>query len=185
MNGTPNSCSVDACTRNHLAKGYCQLHYNRLRNTGTTDARVRPTTEELFWSKVSKTSTCWLWTAARGEEGHALFHVERKSIPAYRWSWEKLRGPIPEGLVLDHLCRVPWCVNPDHLEPVKNGTNVLRGIGPGAINKRKTHCIRGHEFAGENLRITPGGYRNCRACERQKIRDQRAAGKRQGIRYIK
>lgn len=183
----PKICSVDDCDRALLAKSLCQLHYTRLRNTGTTDARKRPTELERFWSKVEKTSTCWIWHGARMKTyGHALFKPDgQNNVGAYRYSYELHRGPIAEDLVVDHLCRVPWCVNPDHLELVSSGTNVLRGIGPGAINKRKTHCIRGHEFAGDNLRITPQGGRICRECERAKIRKQRAEGKRRGIRYIR
>lgn len=170
----------------YLAKGLCRLHYSRLRKTGTTDQRCRPTELERFWSKVEKTPTCWIWHGVRMKDyGHALFAVNGVNTGAYRYSYELARGPIPDDKVIDHLCRVPWCVNPDHLEVVSSGTNVLRGIGPGAINKRKTHCKRGHEFAGDNLRITPQGYRNCRTCERDKIRRQRAEGKRQGIRYVR
>lgn len=185
MNGTPNLCTIEECPKPHVAKGLCSMHYNRLRKTGTTSARRTPTTAERFWAKVDKTSTCWLWTGHRAEYGHATFKLDGRNTSAYRYAWEQLRGPIPDSLVLDHICRIPWCVNPDHLEPVTNGENVLRGIGPGAVNKRKTHCKRGHEFAGDNLRITPAGYRNCRECERQKIKRQRAEGKRVGIRYVK
>lgn len=170
----PKTCSVNGCEKKHLANSLCMTHYHRMRRTGTTDTRYMPSPAERFWPRVNKTSTCWLWTGSRGEYGHAVFKLGDNNVPAYRFAWEQLRGPIPEGKVLDHLCRVPWCVNPDHLQPVDNGENVLRGIGPGAINKRKTHCKRGHEFAGANLRIAPDGSRVCRDCERQKVKRRRA-----------
>lgn len=173
----PASCTVAACNNTHLAKGLCSKHYSRVRRTGMTGVRRRPTPSERFWPRVNKTSTCWLWLGATGDYGHAIFKLGKNNVPAYRFAWEQLRGPIPEGKVLDHLCRVPQCVNPDHLEPVGNGENVLRGIGPGAINKRKTHCKRGHAFAGDNLRIAPDGSRVCRECERAKLRRRRAAQK--------
>lgn len=173
----PNTCTVDVCSNQHLAKGLCLKHYNRVRRTGTTNPRHRPSAIERFWPRVNKTSTCWLWTGSTGKYGHGLFKLGDNNVPAYRFAWEQIRGPIPEGKVLDHLCRVPQCVNPEHLEPTSSGENVLRGIGPGALNKRKTHCKQGHAFAGTNLRISPDGSRVCRECERQKIKRRRSSAK--------
>ncbi|MDG4910781.1 HNH endonuclease, partial [Mesorhizobium sp. WSM4898] len=61
--------------------------------------------------------------------------------------YENIKGSIPGGLVLDHLCRVPSCINPDHLEAVPNKENILRGMSKQAINKRKTRCANGHEYS--------------------------------------
>lgn len=92
---------------------------------------------------------CWLWTGAIdlvgygriGEGGH-----NGRTLLAHRVAYEHAVGPIPDGLTLDHLCRVRHCVNPDHLEAVTMGENVLRGDNPPAANARKTHCIRGHDL---------------------------------------
>ena len=127
--------------------------------------------EQRFWAKVEKTPTCWLWTGKRYEYGHPQFKIDGSNVMVYRFSWELHRGPIPNGKVLDHLCRVPWCVNPDHLEPVANGTNVLRGIGPGAINKRKTHCTKGHVLVP---RPSKPEYRICLECKADYQRKRRA-----------
>ena len=167
----PNSCSVTDCGTKVLAKGLCPRHYHRLRNTGSTDAPIRRTPEQRFWAKVRKTKTCWLWTGPRHEYGHPQFKIGGSNVMVYRFSYELARGSIPEGKVLDHLCRVPWCVNPDHLDPVENSENVLRGIGPGAINKRKTHCIRGHELVP---RPSQPQYRHCPICREVKQRERRA-----------
>jgi hypothetical protein len=122
-----------------------------------------------FWAKVEKTSTCWLWTAARIASGYGHFHVarngQRRALKAHRVAFELLKGPIPDGMCLDHLCRIRECVNPDHLEVVTGATNTLRGISSPAINARKTHCHRGHEFTTENTYIEAGS-RRCRACRR-------------------
>jgi hypothetical protein len=79
-------------------------------------------------------------------------------------AYELAIGPIPEGLTIDHLCRNRGCVNPAHLEAVTNRTNLLRGDGIAALNARKTHCKRGHEFTPENTYVWREGTRACRAC---------------------
>jgi hypothetical protein len=81
-----------------------------------------------FWRKVNKTETCWLWTAGKAYWGYGWFGVaHRTPVLAHRYSWELANGPVPEGLELDHLCRVTACVNPAHLEPVTHAENVRRG----------------------------------------------------------
>lgn len=113
---------------------------------------------------------CWLWTGRLNWAGYASFWFDGRTVKAHRWSYQHHVGPIPDGMQLDHLCRVRHCVNPEHLEPVTNRENSLRGIGPTAINAAKTHCKRGHEFTPENTYRDAKG-RMCRACK--KLTDQR------------
>jgi hypothetical protein len=123
---------------------------------------------ERFWEKVEVTDPdgCWLWTASCRPSGYGHFALTRdRGASAHRWAYEHLVGPIPDGLSLDHLCRVPRCVNPAHLEPVSARTNILRGIGVAAVNATKTHCPSGHAYVGTNIRIYRG-RRHCRACNR-------------------
>jgi hypothetical protein len=94
--------------------------------------------EERFWAKVNKTETCWLWTGAKHEKGYGLLKVAGQMHRAHRFVYELLVGPIPEGLSLDHLCRVRNCVNPNHLEPVTTGENIRRGLR-GALRKSPPH----------------------------------------------
>lgn len=130
----------------------------------------RGTIEERFWAKVlpEPNSGCWLWGAGLSPEGYGRLSESgtRKALYAHRYSYELHKGPIPEGLELDHLCRVRSCVNPDHLEPVTRKTNMLRGLGNG--NKEKTHCPKGHLYSGQNLIISTRGngktFRRCRTC---------------------
>ncbi len=129
-----------------------------------TDTPLKP---DRFWSKVNKTESCWLWTASINPEGYGKFWVAGKGrLRAHRVAYELVVGPIPEGLQIDHLCRVRHCVNPSHLEPVTHRENLLRGIGIPAVNAKKTHCLRGHPFSGDNLYIEPKGGRRCRECRR-------------------
>lgn len=125
---------------------------------------------ERFWEKVDKDGPagCWIWTGAIGNKGYGHITVRRpgfrSTLDAHRLAYEFVVGEIPPGLQLDHLCRVRRCVNPAHLDPVTRKENILRGVGPTAVNARKTHCKRGHPFDEENTGRNTGGGRACRAC---------------------
>jgi hypothetical protein len=130
--------------------------------------------EERFWSKVKHTPDwdgCWLWTDKPHTHGYGRFHVSRGNrIMAHRLAYELLVGPIPDGFVIDHLCRVRLCVNPTHLEPVTQKENTRRGLAH-ELNKinhqtAKTHCPRGHAYDEANTYVDPDGARRCRACRR-------------------
>lgn len=124
-----------------------------------------------FWSKVNKDgpvhpalgTPCWMWIPPTSKR-YAQFKIDGKHHAAHRVSYRVLVGDVPAGLELDHLCRVRMCVNPAHLEPVTHHENLLRGNAPAAINKRKTHCQNGHEFAGDNLVHTVSRGRPSRLC---------------------
>jgi hypothetical protein len=121
---------------------------------------------ERFLAKVdmSVPEACWPWTAAKTSCGYGKIGVAGRTRPAHRVSYELFVGPIPEGLTLDHLCRNPACVNPEHLEPVTQRENTRRGVSPAAHNARKTHCSRGHELQGDNCYVDAVGKRHCRTC---------------------
>lgn len=110
---------------------------------------------------------CWEWTGGLSAYGYARISIARKRVPAHRVVYELLIGPIPDGYVIDHLCRVRHCLNPLHLEPVPNVVNVLRGMGPNAINARKTECAWGHPFTESNTKIRKNGHRQCRRCHNE------------------
>lgn len=138
--------------------------------------------EVRFRRMVSDHGDCWLWLGTKNA-GYGQFWDGAKTVRAHRWSYEFHIGPVPTGLVLDHLCRNPSCVNPHHLEPVTVRENTMRGEAPTAENAAKTHCKRGHPFDQENTYVVPGtpGWRHCQICVREK-RDQ-ANEERRGARW--
>lgn len=109
-------------------------------------------------------SGCWIWTGMRTNKGYART-TGQPYFMVHRLSFESARGPIPEHLQLDHLCRLRCCVNPTHLEAVTSRINTLRGDGIAARNLRKTHCLRGHPFTEENtVYRLDRQARACRIC---------------------
>ena len=110
---------------------------------------------------------CWEWQGALDERGYGRIRrgsAKEGNTRVHRAVWEYLVGPIDKELTLDHLCRNTVCVNPDHLEPVSMGVNVLRGYSPSAIHARKTHCHKGHPFDAVNTYVYPSGRRRCMTC---------------------
>lgn len=127
---------------------------------------------QRFWDKVEVTESCWLWSGGTFTQGYGRFDIgsrtdgTRRSVKAHRFAYEAVRGPVPDGLVIDHLCRVRNCVNPAHLEAVTSRINILRGVGVAPQNAAKTECPNGHPYEGPNLRVQPSGSRYCFACKR-------------------
>lgn len=180
-----HTCSVGGCENKvglKGARGWCPKHYQRWLNTGSpTGSTKKPPTPaaQRFWEKVDAAGPCWIWKAAKDGNGYGLFRVDKGHIHrAHRFAYEFLVGPIPDGLVLDHLCRNQACVNPDHLEPVTNDENCRRGIGRDVSQGRRNHCINGHDFTEENTYINPKGAKVCRTCSdrsRLKYQERKAA----------
>jgi hypothetical protein len=146
---------------------------------------------ERFWAKVDKNGQipvsrpdlgpCWQWTA-RLTGGYGRLWCDGKQLLAHTLSYRMLRGEIPNGMDIDHLCRNRGCVNPDHMEPVTERENTLRGIGPSAQNATKTHCKRGHPLDETNTKVI-NRHRVCKTCNRERCklfeRQKRARKKRE------
>ena len=139
-----DTCQADECDRTPLAHSLCQMHLVRMKKRGSLDLPPEPTTDDRFWAKVNKfgqtapeswdgatlPGRCWEWTGAADRLGYGKFKLAAPDslIGPHRYSYESLVGSIRDGLHIDHLCRNPRCVNPDHLEPVTPDENTRRGI---------------------------------------------------------
>lgn len=124
-------CSVYACTDPHNSRGWCRFHYQRWRKYGDPlggpPRRVFGDDARRFWAKVDASGSCWMWTASTNGGGYGGFTIRGTRTGAHRYAYERMVGPIPEGMDLDHLCRNRRCVRPSHLEPVTRSENVARG----------------------------------------------------------
>lgn len=128
----------------------------------------RPATPAVprIWSKTTQDgSGCWLYQGGLSNRGYAQVWENGTNRLAHRVMYLAILGPIPDGLQLDHLCRVRHCVNPWHLEPVTARENVLRGVGITAEHARRTHCISGHLLDDS---------RRCKPCRARRQREYTA-----------
>jgi hypothetical protein len=123
---------------------------------------------ERIKRRVRESEGCWEWAGAHTTAGYAetSFGDPKKGGMRYahRVVYEALVGPIPSGLTIDHLCRNPGCVNPEHLEPVTIGENLRRKPVP-------SHCPQGHAFTADNTIRNAKGHRFCLTCKRARGRD--------------
>ncbi len=133
---------------------------------------IPPLTEKHVYKlfdniRVDVITECWEWLGyVNPDNEYGQFSMGQEHFLVHRVSYTHIIGPIPDGLVLDHLCRFRRCANPWHAEPITNKENILRGEGPSARQARQTHCEKGHPLEGDNLKITPSGKRRCRECIR-------------------
>lgn len=139
---------------------------------------VKKSNMERFWDYVEKSNDddCWEWVGCI-KKGYGSFWVRDdnyknggRMISAHRFIYEALVGPVEKGEIVHHTCEFKLCVNPKHLEKFSSyGQHTVQGHSNSlpAINKAKTHCIRGHEFTPENTLMGADGKRKCRTCQNE------------------
>lgn len=185
-------CSIEACNRDAVLRGWCWSHYQRWRRYGDPSESRSPgkpkgfkgSLKDRFWEKVDKTTEpvwgCWRWTGATNS-GYGVI-ADRGASPS-RWrahvlAWTWAKGPVPDGLELDHYrypgrCIGRSCVRPSHLRPVTHRENSLRSDSPTARNARKQTC----GVCGEPYDIVR--YKtNRRTGYRQRVRECSRHGRR-------
>lgn len=130
---------------------------------------------------IDEQTGCWVWQRYVNEKGYGKIQADGRSRIAHRYFYELHKGPIPAGMHLDHLCRNPSCVNPEHLEPVTPQENTARGI---EHNGAKTHCPQGHPYDEQNTKLVRrsdgGTARRCAICRKAQL-DRHTELRRQGL----
>lgn len=149
--------------------------------------------ERILRKSAPTPDGCRVWTGRLLNSGYGQIMVKQAgykaaAFSAHRAAYELTKGRVPDGLVLDHLCRNPACVNPDHLEPVTQRENILRSpTAQGSVNARKTLCPHGHPYSPENtytytrpntvMRVC----KTCRSKYSRAYRARRAAAQREAV----
>lgn len=192
------TCSInnEDCTPNsQIVRGWCKLHYRRWERHGDPLHTEMPGWPGNFFPKLERQSNgCLYFTGRINEQGYGCLMIHDTHWYAHRASYELFVGPIPSGMVIDHLCHNHdracaggpsclhrRCVEPSHLEVTTHATNLKRGRKPpeppnATRNRDKTHCPRGHPYAGENLYRPPGtNHRMCVLCMRASKARQKAS----------
>ncbi|MDX3637697.1 HNH endonuclease signature motif containing protein [Streptomyces europaeiscabiei] len=159
MKQRPNAiCKICQEWKVVRSRGMCNNCYRAFlkeaKRSGTFVPLITHSRQTPFEKVMGRTDKqpdgCWLYTGALMKDGYARVKDTSTdyALLTHRVVYEQLVGPVPEGLVLDHLCRVRHCVNPQHLEPVTVLENNQRGVR--ARLGERTHCAEGHEFTPEN-----------------------------------
>ena len=126
--------------------------------------------ERIMRNVVVSPDGCWQWQGKLTSKGYGRVNVHGRTRRVHQLSHETFIGPIPEGLEVDHLCRVRHCVNPAHLEAVEHAENLHRSpLTIPARNVRKTHCPANHPYDDANTYISPRGQRICRPCRNEGV----------------
>ena len=118
-----NKCTVDGCDRKRYGHGWCQLHWKRMKRSGTLDANQQySTTAERLDGRSQWEGDCLVWTGAKSD-GYGTWTDHGKKVYAHRAAWERENGAIPDGKHIDHLCWNRACILPDHLRAVTQAEN--------------------------------------------------------------
>lgn len=171
------ACSFPGCGRPFDSRGLCEAHARQrrkgqsLRPIGSreTASESRPIQyDEAPCPSPRLKGPCHVFRGHKSKLGYGQLNVNGRLTGSHRLAWVQKHGPIPEGLYIDHMCRNPSCCNVDHLRLVTPRVNALENNDSfAAINARKTHCPKGHEYTPKNTIVRERGAktgRECRIC---------------------
>ena len=162
-------CSIEDCGKKLFARGWCSMHYSRWRNHGDPNGgseRRHSTPEESFAANTRKSDCgCTEWTAYIAPDGYGVLQAKGKLALAHRYAWERVNGPIPKGMHIDHICHNRACVNVDHLRPVTGKQNSEHRSGANSNSRSGYRGVYFHPHSGKwhaqvvhNRKAYSGGY---------------------------
>ena len=146
-----NTCNIGGCDRTLYARGWCSKHYKRWRRHG--DPRGGgpanySTPEEAFAARTERRGRCLVWTGSKDSGGYGQLRVNGRVTKAHRYAWEEANGPIPDGMMIDHICHNRTCVNVEHLRLATRQQNNSNRAGVSGF--RKHNLPRGVSPNGPN-----------------------------------
>lgn len=185
-------CTGEECPRGPVARGMCLKHYKRWKKWGSPEgAAPKISRGDSFRAKTTVSDfphgrpglgKCIEWRGLINHAGYGIFTHRPSGVirqMAHRAALELEGEQIPEGMVVDHVCRNRACVNPAHLEIVTNEENLRRGIGYRLRNGMDNSCVHGHKYTPENTYENPNKAQDirCRECsrERDRVRSRKKA----------
>lgn len=130
---TKRICIIDGCTKSRRARGMCMFHYDRWRSGTPMTAPKQQhfeSPEDAFKARVKRDGACLVWTGSLISSGYGDFQQGKTRYLAHRYAWERVNGPIPDGMLLDHTCGNHACVKVDHLRlanKAQNAQNLIKG----------------------------------------------------------
>ena len=158
-NRTIKTCSVDGCEKPIFSRLWCSRHYQRWLKYGDpikAEYEIFSTPEESFDARTEWQENCLVWTGYRSPGGYGRIWVYGDPMQAHRWQWEKHRGPIPKGKVVDHTCHNRACVNVEHLRISSQTNNTFNRAG---ANKSSVTGIRNVSRSGDKYTVRIGKNR--------------------------
>lgn len=165
----PKICTIPECGKRLLARGWCGMHYKRWQTNGdnanwsASEERYYDR-EQAFTARLKPSDGCIEWSGWISPDGYGKFKTGGKSVFAHRYAWERVHGPIPDGLVIDHACRNTACVNVDHLRLATQSENTRNLSGAKSNNKHSGARNVGRMGNRWRVRITKDGTVHAFGC---------------------
>jgi hypothetical protein len=165
----PDSCTVEGCNNPYKARGYCAAHWAKDKKYGNPLGHARVQTIQERMDKLTKKGPhCWVWQGASDWTGYGKIAIggrDGRPYQAHRIAYELAKGPIPDGLYIDHMCPNRSCVNPSHLRAVTNKQNMENPSGLRADNTSGFQGVmwdkrdkKWRAYANHNGRYHSAGY---------------------------
>lgn len=191
-----SECSFPGCNKRHMAKGLCDGHWKQRKKgrslTPLGFQRPKASQPQIIYNEIPCPNPileglCHIFCGRLDRDGYGRVSANGKAIFVHRYVWEIANGKIPDGMVIDHMCRNRACCNVKHLRVVTNKQNVTENVVGNAwqVKAAKTHCPQGHPYNEKNTHYAKqygkgkGGLaRMCRACNRERSQARRLKNKR-------